>query len=180
MWVTHPGPLKTCLLVPTPLLDKAQDSAAYFPRLLPWFRSFAFPPSGSREELKAAPSPQLPASSGPTYAALPFPQAPYFPFPAGFVSAAAGARRACLGKAFSVSLGLLYLETQDKHKGVRWPRHGRRAAWGRHGGSMQARSGGGGGCETLWCSWGLFIAGWFGTMRLLLSDGTGNRLAREL
>lgn len=28
--------------------------------------------------------------------------------------------------------------------------------------------------------WGLFIAGWFGTMGLLLSDSMGNRLAREL
>lgn len=28
--------------------------------------------------------------------------------------------------------------------------------------------------------WGLFIAAWFGTMGLLLSDGMGNGLAREL
>lgn len=52
------------------------------------------------------------------YVALPFPQAFYFPFPRGFVSAAAGARHACLGKAFSVSLCLLYLETQDKLMGA--------------------------------------------------------------
>lgn len=84
-----------------------------------WFRSFAFPAGSSHEELKAAPSLQLSASPGPVYAALPFPQAPYFPFPGGFVSAA-GARRACPGKAFSVSLGLLYLATQDKHTGARW------------------------------------------------------------
>lgn len=76
-------------------------------------------------------------------------------------------------KAFSVLLCLLYLETQDKRKGARWPRSSRRAVWGRRDGSMQAR---GKLCGVL----GFFIAGWFGTMRLLLSDGTGNRLAREL
>jgi len=105
--------------------------------------------------------------------ALPFPQAPYFPFPQGSVSAAAGTRHACLCKAFSVLLCLLYLETEDKPTGAHQLRSSRRAAGGRRDGSMQAQG-------KLWCSWGLFIAGWFGTMRLLLFDGTGNHLARDL
>lgn len=70
--------------------------------------------------------------------------------------------------AFSVSLCLLYLETQDKHKhkGARWLRTCRKAVWGRCGGSMQAAG-------KLWCSRGLFITGWFGTMGRLLSDSMG-------
>lgn len=64
--------------------------------------------------------------------ALPFPQAPDLLFPGGFLSAAAaGVRRVCLDKAASVSPCLLYLETQDKHKGARWPRSSRKAVWGR-------------------------------------------------
>lgn len=43
------------------------------------------------------------------------------------MSAAADARRARLGKAFSAWLCVLYLESQDKHKCVWWPRSGRKA-----------------------------------------------------
>lgn len=82
------------------------------------------------------------------------------------MSAAAGARRACLARAFCVLLCVLYLEGQDKHKCVWWPRGGRKAV-----GKAQRN------CVVFW---GLFIAGWFGTMGLLLSDSMGNHLAREL
>lgn len=132
MWVTHPAPLeaRSCPLLPRRKPEKKRGKKKK--KALPMvstspsvcFRSFAFPPSSSREEPEAPP--------GPSYVAVPGAQARYVPSPAGFVSA--GARRACLAKASSVSLGMLYLERPDKHSVP-----GGQGAAERHRGSMQHR-----------------------------------------